>query len=259
MVASVTNPHVTRIKSPVKLPCFAYPGWKEASCEVTMKTSTMIVAGVLVFAVFVVAIPQSSAETMYVCVNNKNGSMRYVTGPNQCAKTETQISWTSAEPAAPALQVIDSNEKQVGIFAGFLWPLDAPMSDQFREAVVFLTVNSQSFALRLNDKFYYPGNKIYYTSLDCTGTPYLSMNAININYKGITQTPVGITSPGQTVHLPQSGSTPVTIQVQSYWLDDTHCGNFSPPNSVFEYVIEAYPLVNLNTMFTPPFKVVVKP
>ena len=61
----------------------------------------LIVAIVLVFAVFIVSMPQTSAQTIYACYNNTSGAMRHVTGSGVCKKTETQISWTVAGLPGP--------------------------------------------------------------------------------------------------------------------------------------------------------------
>jgi len=62
--------------------------------ERRMRMKKLLVGIVLIFAVFVFSIPQSSAQTIYVCVS-KSGSMRYVTGSGMCKKTETQLSWNA--------------------------------------------------------------------------------------------------------------------------------------------------------------------
>jgi len=58
----------------------------------------------LVLAVFLAAISETSAQTIYSCYNTKSGAMRYVTGPDKCKKTETHISWntTGTGPQGPA-------------------------------------------------------------------------------------------------------------------------------------------------------------
>jgi len=57
----------------------------------------LVVSG-LVLAVFIAAISETSAQTIYSCYNKKSGTMRYVTGPGQCKKTETEISWNTTGP-----------------------------------------------------------------------------------------------------------------------------------------------------------------
>ena len=60
----------------------------------------LVVSG-LVLAVFIAAISETSAQTIYSCYKKTSGAMRYVTGPGQCKKTETQISFNTAGPAGP--------------------------------------------------------------------------------------------------------------------------------------------------------------
>lgn len=61
----------------------------------------MLVVTVLLFTVFVVSIPQASAqaEIIYACYNNKSGAMRYLTREShECKRNETVISWNTAGP-----------------------------------------------------------------------------------------------------------------------------------------------------------------
>lgn len=57
----------------------------------------LVVSG-LVLAVFIAAISETSAQTIYSCYKKKSGAMRYVTGPGKCKKTETEISWNTTGP-----------------------------------------------------------------------------------------------------------------------------------------------------------------
>ena len=42
----------------------------------------------VISAVLVVTIAESSAQTIYGCVSNKNGALRIVASPNQCTESE---------------------------------------------------------------------------------------------------------------------------------------------------------------------------
>jgi len=56
---------------------------------------------VLVSVVFIVSIPQTFAQMIYACIDDKGGDkgdMRFVPGPGMCKKGEFEISWIDPEP-----------------------------------------------------------------------------------------------------------------------------------------------------------------
>jgi hypothetical protein len=61
-----------------------------------MKMKKLLAVSGLVLAVFIAAISETSAQTIYSCYNTKSGAMRHVTGTGLCKKTETEISWQTA-------------------------------------------------------------------------------------------------------------------------------------------------------------------
>lgn len=64
-----------------------------AEGRMTMKK--VLITTVLVFAVFVVSIPDMSAQTINGCVNTRSGALRI---SSTCAKGETPISWNQQGP-----------------------------------------------------------------------------------------------------------------------------------------------------------------
>jgi len=65
----------------------------------------------------------------------------------------------------------------------------------------------------------------------------------------------------QTVYYPQAEATPVSIAPRSHWIGcpNWQCEPYDCGLGCMRKVIPAYPLVDLNKMFTPPFKVVQVP
>ena len=63
----------------------------------------LVVSG-LILVVFIAAISETSAQTIYACYNKNSGAMRYVTGQGKCKSSENQISLTSGGvgPQGPA-------------------------------------------------------------------------------------------------------------------------------------------------------------
>ncbi len=68
-----------------------------------MQRLAIAVGAVAVLAVGGVAFAQTSAdERIYACVNNGDGTMRQVAGPDvACAKNWHKLSWSSESPPAP--------------------------------------------------------------------------------------------------------------------------------------------------------------
>ncbi len=55
---------------------------------------------VLVLGILIVSIPQTFANTIYACIDNKGadkGDMRLVDGPGQCKKGEFELSWSEPD------------------------------------------------------------------------------------------------------------------------------------------------------------------
>ena len=62
----------------------------------------LVVSG-LVLAVFIATFSETSAQTIYSCVNKNSGAMRWVSGTGLCKRSENQISWLAAGgPQGPA-------------------------------------------------------------------------------------------------------------------------------------------------------------
>ncbi len=88
----------------------------------------------LILAILVAAITDSSGQTglIYGCYSNRNGALRIVTGPNQCTKSETAISWNQMGPAgppgpAPDLTVYYTKEEVDGMLAEIKATIPAPL------------------------------------------------------------------------------------------------------------------------------------
>jgi hypothetical protein len=96
-----------------------------------------------------------------------------------------------------------------------------------------------------------------FTSTDCTGVPYLMTRA---GYVGLLP-PVVLSGPGNTLFVPAPGATVHNRHVASVRtpVDDrwpTGCNAF-PLSPAF--VIEAHEVVDLNTLFVPPFALDARP
>ena len=232
----------------------------------------LLLAGALVVAVLLVSIPRSSAQTIDGCINKKTGTLRIAAASTPCTESETAISWNQIGPIGPqgpaglrgpagpqgppgmALQVVDATGTQVGTFGGFCSPT-------LQEAYVFFGLDSRPFALRVNGTFFYPNVYVWYGTTDCSGTPYVEVSSSWPPVSVTTDALVSAGAPGQTVYYPQAEATPVSIAPRSHWIGypNWQCEPYDCGLGCMRNVIPAYPLVDLNKMFTPPFKVVQVP
>ena len=225
-----------------------------------MRMTRLLLAGALVVALLLVSIPRSSAQTIDGCINKKTGTLRIATASTPCTGSETAISWNQIGPIGPqgppgmGLQVVDATGTQVGTFGGFYSPT-------LQEAYVFFGLDSRPFALRVNGAFFYPNVAVWYGTRDCSGTPYVEVSRSWPPVSVMTDALVSAGAPGQTVYYPQTGAAPVSIAPRSRWIGypNWRCEPYDCGLECMRNVIPAYPLVDLNTMFTPPFKVVQVP
>jgi len=138
----------------------------------------LVVSG-LVLAVFIAAISETSAQTIYSCYNKKSGAMRHVTGPGQCKKTETEISWNTTgtgpkgdkgdkgDPGLPgigAILVYDANRQFLGLMVDSSWATGS--------GGPYVFVPSLSKFLIFGEVGQVYGERLFYESEDCSGIPY---------------------------------------------------------------------------------------
>jgi len=139
------------------------------------------------------------------------------------------------------MMVVDSAGTVVGPITGFTF--DGP---RLVLPQVVLQLDGRLVGLLVHpDRFEGSGPSLAYESTNCTGQAWLSGPFATLILPGT------IDSPFKTVlYIPDPSATPglVTVTARSLWLGT--CFPFEFPVSS---AVPAIPLVDLNTLFTPPF------
>jgi hypothetical protein len=153
----------------------------------------------------------------------------------------TPLESANSPRSLKGLVVVDSTGKNIGPVLG--------IDDTLRYAVVAFTVNGFTFALSVDSMAFTGSDRtLLFESTDCTGTPYLFSNVV-------TLLPVVVVSvPGSTVYRADDTTEPIFI--------NSRTGADTPPG-VCESLPQtqesigsiAIPVVDLSTLFTPPFHV----
>ncbi|MCI0560591.1 MAG: hypothetical protein MN733_19055 [Nitrososphaera sp.] len=159
------------------------------------------------------------------------------------------ITYDDLGTAVRPIVVVDSAGKQVGRTMGV---------DQVK-AWVLLTVNgvNVSFVVR---RYSYSSNSNpskYYTSTDCSGVEYFSAPGIN-NFPSVTPSFIG--GPANATVYVFDQSSPVTISSGSAYsfIDSDGEGEgciAGTANEDIDGLVTSVPLVDLDTLFTPPFDI----
>ena len=152
------------------------------------------------------------------------------------------------------LVVVDADGKQVGTVVGaMINQVTIALSVNGRNVLleVSLAVEAQEFpnAGRLLPPIRGVGT-LRFESRDCSGPPFLSRSANRLLDWG------AIAPPGLTLYLPEvSGAAPRRIAPNSYQAY-RDCWTLEQPTTSGPYV-PAVAIVDLLTLFTPPFRVVI--
>jgi len=146
------------------------------------------------------------------------------------------------------LAVVDSTGNTVGKFTGFTGGL--------RLAQVVFGNSSEVLVLQVDREEFFgnssSGGEIHFESSDCSGTPLLTLTDSDPSIVPI----VGVWGPGNTVYKAELGVVPSEVRVFSRLARDGTCvvlgGGFHP-------TVPSEPLLDLDTLFTSPFTVIVTP
>ena len=136
--------------------------------------------------------------------------------------------------------VVDANNRVIG---------RADLGDVARgsDLNLLFQVGEQVFALEVQAAGWRRGeaSSLLFESTDCSGQPFISATMEIL-------TPAFVSPPGNTVYLPIPGSAMQTINPRSERDRDGQCS----PVSFFEpSAFPAQAVINLDTLFTPPFRV----
>ena len=140
-------------------------------------------------------------------------------------------------------QVIDSQGRKVGNVVDWDW--------QRFTAVVTFQHQNEVFLLHVQKQRLGGSERLYFTTSDCTGTRFLLVPSLQDER---VRSVAGVDSPSQTLYLGKTDATPQTITVFSTkdFLSTSCKVSFGFSTSA----VPGIPVVDLATLFTPPFKVV---
>ncbi|OFW31807.1 MAG: hypothetical protein A3J28_05060 [Acidobacteria bacterium RIFCSPLOWO2_12_FULL_60_22] len=147
--------------------------------------------------------------------------------------------------------LVDSKGKIVGHAMGGLGPsirgVGASSTNFPLWMTVLLKVEEQLIAVAIaKDRFF--GGDVYFDSPNCQGTPWLPAFSETELFPLLP--PVAIGPPGHTVYQRQRNVNPTQVDMPSHF-NDTKCFSFSSRL----LAIPAQALVDLDTVFTPPFSI----
>jgi len=159
---------------------------------------------------------------------------------------------TDAASSAKDLIVVDAKGKEIG-------PVIS-VSDSLQYPLVQLTVNSFKFVVRVfsngvSDDGFTAGREVsgsedilWFESANCTGTPYMPKNPERV------MPDIIVSGPGSTVYRP--GDTGVTVFANSLLMGNGHPGGDCVQQTQgVGLLFRALPVIDLSTLFTPPFQV----
>jgi hypothetical protein len=98
-----------------------------------------------------------------------------------------------------------------------------------------------------------PGNVVIFELAQCSGEPFVFSPP---SWPPQFLRPTFVAPPGRTVYVPDLEDTPHTEYAGSLWNTDTEtCIDVPPDRNDYSDAVKAIPLIDLDTVFTPPFSV----
>lgn len=156
------------------------------------------------------------------------------------------------------LIVVDAKGKKVGDVISFFINIDSDTQlSMVYLPIIFLNINNHIITLTVFST-YFRGNiedGVFYKSTDCSGIPFVR-DVVGLATNILHPLPlIAVNSPGNTVYIADPNSIPVkNPNIQSGRRADNHlCQSTGFGDNTF--FIQATPLIDLNTLFTPPFSV----
>lgn len=175
-----------------------------------------------------------------------NSRPRFLLAIGAMAISALQVSAAGAQSFQPIdqLAVVDSNGKTVG-----------KLIDLYKgnsgSAIVALKANDFIFTVWIHRDAFEAAD-LCFESADCSG-PALSCDCFDPPLLGAAQ--AVISTPGNTLYAPAAGATPRPVTLQSTLSSDGTCQNLAG-GFTCDVALPIQPLIDLNTVFTPPFRLV---
>lgn len=142
-----------------------------------------------------------------------------------------------------------------GKLVGNVFSVAAP-TDPLQSVVTALKVGKRAFFALQVFRDHFAGNvrALFFESPDCSGSPFV----ITADQANALTPVVAVSRPGSTVYLADPRGIPHTITVGSELAADGTCTIPTDPDGApvtQSQAIPAIPVIDLNTVFTPPFSV----
>jgi len=228
-----------------------------------MKVIWLLLVGVSILAL------ASTAGVIYADGGNENlvhsclkesGNVRIVGANGLCRDNETSKHWAITGPQGPqgetgeqGPQGIQGPEGPEGPAGPSIVVLDALGAEVGRVmdvsgnefARVPLRVSGHTFTLIVTKEGFFRDNGVpVFESSDCSGTPLMPVGTPSVFPTVI------VGSPGHTAYLPDPIAIPQNFPVESILRPD----GCDPITTGIDNAVPAIPLVDLDTLFTPPFE-----
>ena len=151
-------------------------------------------------------------------------------------------------PTAKEVVVVDSTGKTLGNVIG----IKSPSGPIYEAALVAMNINQQIFVVVVGQDGYWRDGNIFYQLPDCSGTAYRELGS---------DAQHGVFSASfvtkNNVLFGETGEYQDDANFSSYGDGDGYCYNTGGIGTINRAVPVA-PIVDLDTLFTPPFEAVVQ-
>lgn len=182
-----------------------------------------------------------------------------------CASVLPKVGWLAvpllftlafSAAAREPFVIIDANGKTIGPILDPFSVLPPPLGsitdlDSHWVDVPF-RVGDRRIVLTVHRSGYAKNGSLYFESTDCTGQPYLHTETEDL------LTPTFVRAPRNTLYVPDGPYVYVTARshIEPSTLEGERCNSLYPFHDPFRV---ARPVVNLDDLFTPPFRVSASP
>lgn len=194
--------------------------------------------GIITIAMFLL---DTSAYGLVLCLPKKGEGT--VQAREECKKNEVELDPAAVGLGAPGPEVYDSNGEQVGHLLDF----------SFFASQVAMRIDDTSFTLNVYKDYITSAVPygLFFETSNCSGAAF-------VQYPGTGPTPlaslVAVGGANRTVYVADTTPPPQSILAKSEWINTDPSGRCNPLSTTVD-VFPVSPLVDLDTLFVPPFSV----
>jgi hypothetical protein len=207
--------------------------------------------GPLLLASTVLVTLSPRADALVLCAPKKGEGVLRIR--DECRKNEVQIEPSDLGLGRSSFAVYDANDTKVGELIG-------STDRTLQPAEVLFRIDGHSFVLSVfADRFAGTSDRVYFEGDNCVGRSFLFLSSTLSQVRPTLLPLIAVAPPGSTVYLAENHGPAQTFHYNSTLtasslstaggVCDSPGGN-NPINAR-----QATPLVDLDTMFTPPFRI----